>query len=244
MNSAENPEHSESDSAARGSRRFRRSARPGRFPSWTVLAATVVLAVLVATGLRLFVVDVYTVSQVSMEPTLADAERILVEKHYPGDEGVQRGDVIVFDGEGSFTPYEGGGSNLEELAARVGHWFGLATPPATYVKRVLGTGGDTVACCTDSGALTVNAEPVQEDYLGREVSSGMPASELSFEAEVPPGRLWVMGDNREESLDSRALLGAPGGGMISEDRILGRVTGVFWPWSERRELPEVDHQQQ
>ncbi|MCH8561238.1 signal peptidase I [Nesterenkonia sp. LB17] len=208
------------------------------------MLATAVIAVLLATGLRLFVVDVYTVSQVSMAPTLADSERILVEKAYPEDQGVRRGDVIVFDGEGSFTPYVGGGSTLEQLGARVGHWFGIATPPATYVKRVLGTGGDIVACCADSGQLTVNGEPVEEPYLGRDVTAQAPASELSFEAEVPPGRLWVMGDNREQSLDSRALLGAPGGGMISEDRILGRVTGVFWPWNERRELPEALHQHQ
>nr|WP_255727534.1 MULTISPECIES: signal peptidase I [unclassified Nesterenkonia] len=241
MNSAENPEPPESDSATRGSRRL---TRPRRFRLWIAVLATAVIAVLLATGLRLFVVDVYTVSQVSMAPTLADSERILVEKAYPEDQGVRRGDVIVFDGEGSFTPYVGGGSTLEQLGARVGHWFGIATPPATYVKRVLGTGGDIVACCADSGQLTVNGEPVEEPYLGRDVTAQAPASELSFEAEVPPGRLWVMGDNREQSLDSRALLGAPGGGMISEDRILGRVTGVFWPWNERRELPEALHQHQ
>lgn len=244
MNSAENPEPSESDSTARGSRRLKDSSHHRGFRPWVAVLVTAVIAVLVATGLRLFVVDVYTVSQVSMAPTLADAERIVVEKDYPRGSGVQRGDVIVFDGEGSFTPYEGGSSTLEQLGARVGHWFGLATPPATYVKRVLGTGGDVVACCTDSGQLTVNGEPVEESYLGREVTAETPASELSFEAEVPTGRLWVMGDNRDDSLDSRALLGAPGGGMISEDRILGRVTGVFWPWNERRELPEADHQQQ
>lgn len=241
MKNPENPEPSESDSETRGSRRLR---RPHRVRLWAAVLATAVLAVLIATGLRLFVVDVYTVSQVSMAPTLADSERILVEKSYPEDQGVQRGDVIVFDGEGSFTPYVGGGSTLEQLGARVGHWFGLATPPATYVKRVLGTGGDTVACCEDTGELSVNGEPLVEPYLGRPITSENPASALSFEAEVPPGRLWVMGDNREQSLDSRALLGAPGGGMISQDRILGRVTGVFWPWDERRELPEADHQQQ
>lgn len=244
MNTAENPEPSESDSSARGSRRLAGPHRFGRIRPWAAVLVTVLIAVLVATGLRLFVVDVYTVSQVSMEPTLDDAERILVEKDYPQDQGVQLGDVIVFDGEGSFTPYEGGGSTLERLGARVGHWFGLATPPATYVKRVLGTGGDMVACCAETGQLTVNGETVDEPYLGRRVTAEMPASELSFEAEVPPGRLWVMGDNREQSLDSRALLGAPGGGMISEDRILGRVTGVFWPWNDRRELPEDHHQQQ
>ncbi|GAA1143021.1 signal peptidase I [Nesterenkonia lutea] len=206
--------------------------------------AAAVIAVVLATGLRIAVIDVYTVSQVSMAPTLADSERILVEKDYPGERDVQPGDVIVFDGEGSFTPYEGSSSTLAQLGSRIGHWFGLTAPPATYVKRVLGTGGDVIACCDDSGRLSLNGEPLAEPYLGREVTATAPASEQSFEAEVPQGRVWVMGDNREESIDSRALLGAPGGGMISEDRILGRVSGVFWPWSERRDLQEAGYQQQ
>lgn len=235
MNIDENPAQDESDSSARGSRRLR---------PWMAVLATVVIAVLIATGLRIAVVDIYTVSQVSMSPTLEDSQRILVQKDYPGERGVQRGDVIVFDGEGSFTPYEGSSSTLSQLGSRIGHWFGLSAPPATYVKRVLGVGGDAISCCDDSGHLTLNAQPISEPYLGREVDAADPASELSFEAVVPPGRVWVMGDNRAESIDSRALLGAPGGGMISEDRILGRVSGVFWPWDERRELQEVGYQQQ
>jgi len=235
MNSAKNPEHDESDSSARGSRRL--------WP-WMAVLATVIAAILCATGLRLFVLDVYTVSQVSMSPTLADSERILVQKDYPGEDGPQRGDVIVFDGEGSFTPYEGNESALTQISARIGYWFGLSAPSATYVKRVLGVSGDVVACCDASGALTINGEPLDEPYLGREIDPEDPASELDFEVEVPEGRIWVMGDNREESVDSRALLGAPGGGMISDDRILGRVSGVFWPWNERRDIQEDGHQQQ
>ncbi|WP_300343071.1 signal peptidase I [Nesterenkonia sp.] len=228
--SPEMPEHS---SASRGSSRSGPAAGT-RLRRWGVRAAVVLAAaLLISAVVRLFVVDVYTISQESMVPTLHDGERVVVDKRYPGEDGVQRGDVVVFDGEGSFTPYRGGGA-AERLLEQVGHWFGMSSPSGVFVKRVIGTGGDTVACCDDSGRLTVNGEPVPEDYLTEPVSASTPASELSFEAEVPPGRMWVMGDNRRASVDSRDLLGAPGGGMISEDRIIGRAVEVVWPVSDRR----------
>src|SRR5699024_8332454 len=99
-----------------------------------------------------------------------------------------------------------------------------------------GTGGDRVSCCDDQGRLSLNGEPMEEDYLLDPVSAQSPASELEFDAEIPPGRMWVMGDNRADSLDSRGLLGAPGGGMISQDRIIGRAADVVWPWPDRRTL--------
>lgn len=201
-----------------------------------LLAGTVLLAVLATALLRGLVVDVYTVHQDSMLPTLDDGERILVDRGYPGEGGVQRGDIIVFDGTGSFAPYESGEGAFAQAMAQIGHWVGIGSPPDTYVKRVIGVEGDTVACCDEQGRVTVDGEPLQEDYLFAPVDAQSPASETSFESQVPPGRVWVMGDHREVSIDSRALLGAPGGGMISEDRIIGRATDVFWPWGERRRL--------
>ncbi|MDS2172419.1 MULTISPECIES: signal peptidase I [unclassified Nesterenkonia] len=205
---------------------------------WHLMLLTVLAAVLATTAVRTWVVDVYTVDQNSMQPTLDDGERILVDRSYPGSSGADRGDVVVFDGTGSFTPYQADHGALVELAERAGHWFGIGSPPQTYVKRVIGVGGDTVACCDEQGRVTVDGEPLEEPYLGWRPSPEEPASEQSFDVEVPPGRLWVMGDNRDESVDSRALLGAPGGGMISEDRLIGRATDVFWPWSARRDLAE------
>lgn len=200
---------------------------------------TVLAAVLATTAVRTWVVDVYTVDQVSMQPTLDDGERILVDRSYPGGAGARRGDVVVFDGTGSFAPYQADRGALLELADRAGHWIGVGSPPQTYVKRVIGIGGDTVACCDVRGRMTVDGEPLDEPYLGWSPSGEDPASEQSFEVQVPPGRVWVMGDNRAASVDSRALLGAPGGGMISEDRLIGRATDVFWPWSVRRDLTEA-----
>ncbi|WP_168198700.1 signal peptidase I [Nesterenkonia sp. NBAIMH1] len=198
------------------------------------LAAVLAAALLVSTAIRVFWIDVYVVNQDSMDPTLHHGERVAVDKQYPGQRGPQSGDVIIFDGEGSFTPYQGQRSPLSRLGQQMAHWVSMGAPPQVFVKRVIGVGGDTVACCTDDGQLTLNGEPLEEPYLPPHEL----ASELSFEAEVPEERMWVLGDSRSESVDSRALLGAPGGGMISEDRIIGQVTDVVWPLSERRSLEE------
>ena len=234
------PETTEPGSESRGSSHAR-TRSPGsifstRLRRWGAATGIVLLLALVlSTGVRIFAVDLYTISQDSMAPTVADGERVLVDKRYPGASGVQPGDIVVFDGEGSFAPYRGGPS-LQRTAERLGHWFGLGSPTEVFVKRVIGAGGDRVVCCDDEGRLTLNGAPLQEEYLAEPVSPEQPASELEFEAEVPPGRMWVMGDHREGSVDSRDLLGAPGGGMISEDRIIGRATDVVWPWPHRRSL--------
>lgn len=232
MNSQKSPGPEASELPARGSCHVGRR----RLKLRHLVGVAVILALLATVLLRGFVTDVYTVSQDSMFPTLDDGERILVEKGYPDEDGAQRGDLILFDGTGSFAPYEGQSGVMAQTLEQIGHWFGIGSPPDTYVKRVIAVGGDTVACCDDQGRVTVNGEPSEEPYLPTAPSAETPASETDFESVVPPGRVWVMGDHREVSIDSRALLGAPGGGMISEDRIIGRATDVFWPWDDRRRL--------
>lgn len=228
------PETPEPASTSRGSSHAR-SRRP-RLCRWGLVTGAVVLvAILISTGVRIFAADLYTISQDSMDPTIADGQRVLVDKRYPGEGGVEAGDVVVFDGEGSFTPYRGG-TSLNRVLEQIGHWFGVGARSEVFVKRVIGSGGDTVVCCDDAGRLSLNGEPMDEDYLPEPVTAENPASDLEFEAEVPAGRMWVMGDNRQDSQDSRDLLGAPGGGMISQDRIIGRATDVVWPWSENRSL--------
>jgi signal peptidase I len=97
---------------------------------------------------------------------------------------------------------------------------------------VIGLPGDRVACCAPDGRLTVNGAPVSEDY----VHPGDAPSMMKFDVEVPAERLWLMGDHRSVSADSRSLLGAPGGGMVPVDRVIGRPMEIIWPLDRGRQL--------
>jgi signal peptidase I len=94
-----------------------------------------------------------------------------------------------------------------------------------YVKRVVGLPGDHVVCCDISGLLTVNGIAVVEPYL----YPGDKPSDLTFDVTVPVERVWVMGDHRSDSADSRAHLGDPGGGMVRLDDVIGRAGMIYWP---------------
>lgn len=176
-----------------------------------MLVLALVGAVLLAWGLRSFVVATYAVPSGSMAPLLQGGDRILVDRVGPRLDPVRRGDVVVFEGSESF-----------------------GEPGTGFVKRVVGVGGDRVACCDDRGRLTVNGTALDERrYLGSDVRP----SQLRFDVEVPRGRYWVMGDNRTASRDSRAFLGAPGGGTVAEDDLVGRVVAVVWPYARAGRLP-------
>lgn len=160
-----------------------------------------------------------------MESTLNPGEGLLVNRLAYNNAEIQRGDVVIFDGRGSFLPYQRPNA-VDSLA-----WaLRLAGSDAVYVKRVIGVGGDTVSCCGPDGRLSVNGVAVDEPY----VFAGDKPSEMDFEVQIPEGRLWVMGDHRSVSEDSRALMGAPGGGMIVTDRVIGKVTDVIWPLESKR----------
>jgi signal peptidase I len=96
-----------------------------------------------------------------------------------------------------------------------------------FVKRIIGMPGDHIVCCDRQGRLTVNGTPVQEPY----VMPGDKPSELTFDVVVPQGRLWVMGDHRSDSADSRAHLGDPGGGTVRLTDVVGRAAVTYWPLS-------------
>jgi signal peptidase I len=164
----------------------------------------VVLAVAItALALRLFVGRAYVISSTSMEPLLHPGDRVLVLTAGQGLEQVRRGDVVVFDGSGLFS-----GDRSRD-----------------YVKRVVGLPGERVTCCDDAGRITIDGRPLAEPY----VRPGDVPSELRFDVLVPEGRLWLMGDHRSESADSRAHLGDPGGGMVPVNRVVGRAVSVIWP---------------
>lgn len=169
-----------------------------------VAAVCVVLLLLGALGVRHLVVQPFEVPSASMEPALQAGDVILADRSDRGT--ARRGDVVVFDGSGYFAPTGQDGGRY-------------------WVKRVIAVGGERVTCCTETGAITVDGEELVEPYL----PPGTDPSSIEFDLRVPEGRMFVLGDNREDSTDSRSLLGAPGGGMIPVDRVVGTVHRIVWP---------------
>ncbi len=208
-----------------------------RIPSWVEVPAIIVVALLVVFFLKTFVVQAFYIPSGSMENTLQVGDRVVVNKVVYHLRPVQRGDVIVFDGSGIFTPEvspDESGGPFVVIGRTVGSLFGLAQPSERdFIKRVIGVGGDRVVCCNSQGQITVNAVALNENaYLyGKN-----PPSRQPFDVIVPDGKLWVMGDHRSASADSRAHMGDPGGGFVPLDRVLGRAFAVVWPLSDAQVL--------
>jgi signal peptidase I len=175
--------------------------------------------VVVATMLvRAFVIAPFSIPSGSMEQSLKVGDRILVDRLSYRFHGVHRGDVVVFDGTDTFGR------------------LGAGRGETDYVKRVIGLPGDHVVCCDDRLRITVNGRPLDER---RYLHPGDDPSDLRFDIRVPPGRLWLMGDHRSDSLDSRAHLGDPGGGTVPVDKVVGRVMAVVWPLGRLGGLRDV-----
>ncbi|MFI8960571.1 signal peptidase I [Streptomyces sp. NPDC053493] len=185
-----------------------------------------------------FVLQPFLVPSGSMEPTLQVGDRILVNKlAYRFGEQPRRGDVVVFDGTGSFVQEEPAGNPVTGLLHDAAAALGLAEPDETdFVKRVVGTGGDRVVCCDKDGRITVNGVPVRERY----VMLGDQPSSVPFDIVVPDGTLWVMGDHRSQSSDSRDHLGQPGGGVVPVDKVIGRADWIGWPVGRWSTVPRTD----
>ncbi|WP_347107711.1 signal peptidase I [Paenarthrobacter sp. S56] len=209
------------------------SERQPRRQGWRFVLLALVLAFAISGLVRSLWIDVYYIPSESMEPLLETGDRILVSRTAFASEPIGRGDVVVFDGRGSFAPLSSGQGPFVDAINATGQWFGLTGSDTTYVKRVIGVAGDHVQCCDASGHLTVNGQVLQEAYL----YPGDEPSKQKFDVVVPGGRLWLMGDHRSRSADSRGLLGAPGGGMVPVERVIGRPVQIVWPLDRFAEMP-------
>ena len=201
-----------------------------RIPAWLEFPLLIIGAFLVAFVVKTFLVQAFYIPSGSMEDTLQVGDRVLVNKVVYHLRPVERGDIVVFDGTGSFLTgeiIEPERSPAEAVGRLLGEIVGLAPPRDTdFIKRVIGVGGDRVVCCDADGLITVNGVPIDEEaYLYR----NNPPSKQPFDVIVPEGTLWVMGDHRSASADSRAHMGDPGGGFVPVDRVIGRAFAVVWP---------------
>lgn len=184
-----------------------------RIPGWLEVFILVVGVFVVGLLVKTFIVAFFYIPSGSMQETLQIGDRVAVNKVVYHFRSVERGDIIVFDGSGLFTPEVGDEHD--------------------FIKRVIGIGGDHVVCCNASGQITVNGIALDEESF---VYPGNPASLIPFDVRVPDGKLWVMGDHRSASADSRSHLGDPGGGFVPITRVVGRAMAVIWPLSDAQVL--------
>jgi signal peptidase I len=202
---------------------------------WRELLTIVVAAAVLTLLVKAFIIQVYRIPSASMENTLEVGDRVLVNKVVYHFRGIARGDVVVFSGQDSWGPDAPPPSSdpVVRLFDDVLSGIGLQNDQTYYIKRVIGLPGDHVACCT-GGKVTVNGVPLSE---GAYLLPGNPPSISTFKEIVPPGHLWVMGDHRSDSDDSRYHPEAPGGGAIPENQVVGRAFLIIWPPSQIRDLP-------
>ncbi|GII91428.1 signal peptidase I [Sinosporangium siamense] len=210
-------------------------AKKGSF--WRELPVLVVVALVLALLIKTFVVQAFYIPSESMENTLLTNDRVLVNKLVYHTRDIERGDVVVFSGVDSWdseVKLEEPSNPFAAFFRWVGTAFGVVPGEKDYIKRVIGVGGDTVKCCDDKRRVTVNGVPLDEQsYL----YPGDVPSTTPFEVKVEKGRLWVMGDHRSVSLDSRTHIGDPGGGTIPVDKVVGRAFVIVWPFSRAAVLP-------
>ncbi|MET8628290.1 signal peptidase I [Kitasatospora sp. NPDC004669] len=221
-------------------RTARRAARRRKRSLLREFPLIILVALLVALVMKTFLIQVFVIPSGSMEQTIQVGDRVLVDKLTPwfGSEP-QRGDVVVFKDPGGWLENDRKPSYDGPVLGAAKHvltFVGLlpSDDEQDLIKRVIGVGGDTVECCDAQGRLSVDGRPVAESYL----AAGNPPSRQPFKVTVPKGRLWVMGDHRDVSADSRFHMGNPGQGTIPLSGVIGRAFVIAWPLDRFHQLDE------
>jgi signal peptidase I len=191
-----------------------------------------VMALVLSFIVKTWLIQAFYIPSGSMENTLVRDDRVIVSKLTPGPFDLNRGDVVVFKDPGNWlgTVPESREGGPRETARRVLQFVGLVPDDSDdhLIKRVIGMPGDHVVCCDKDGQLTINGVAVSEPYVrqGDNPGGGKP----DFDITIPPGRVWVMGDHRSDSSDSRFHDDGTGAtGSVPIEDITGRAVMVVWP---------------
>ncbi|MBC9224713.1 signal peptidase I [Aeromicrobium sp. 636] len=197
------------------------TSRGRRVPWWLEVPLFVVATLVLALVVKALLFQAFVIPSSSMVPTLAEQDKIVVQKwsYWAGEP--QRGDVVVFKDPGQWLTDVDPPSPWQRALQAVG----LSPAGGHLVKRVIGVAGDEVRCCDAEGRTLVNGEPVDEPYL----ADAQDNAERTFQVTVPRGRLWVQGDNRGNSKDSRLHVDDAGEGFVPVDLVVGRLWWRVWP---------------
>ncbi|WP_328723636.1 signal peptidase I [Streptomyces sp. NBC_00247] len=203
---------------------------------WKELPLLIGIALVLALLIKTFLVQAFSIPSDSMQDTLQRGDRVLVDKLTPwfGSEP-ERGEVVVFHDPGGWL--EGAATPDPNIAQKFLSFIGLmpSAEEKDLIKRVIAVGGDTVEC-KQNGPVTVNGKALDEKsfiYPGNTPCDDKPFGPIK----VPEGRIWVMGDHRQNSLDSRYHQNLPGQGTVSVDDVVGRAVLVVWPVNRWATLP-------
>jgi signal peptidase I len=223
-----------------------RAGRRRRPAFWRELPILVVVALALTFVIQTFLAKVYVIPSGSMETTLHGCngcanDRVLVDKVTYRFGDPKPGDVVVFRGpdtwrNSEFTVEETANPLLRGLQG-LGSLVGLAPPnEKDFVKRVIAVGGQTVACCDSRNRVMVDGQPLEEPYIYYLPDAGSARQAPFGPVQVPPGTLWMMGDSRNNSADSRVA----GHGAVPVANVIGQVRFIVMPFSRFRSIPSVD----
>ncbi|PPK64402.1 signal peptidase I [Actinokineospora auranticolor] len=238
------------ESEDRRKRGGRHRRPPRRQPLWREILTLVAIALVLTFLIQHFVGRVYSIPSGSMEQTLhgcpgCEGDRVFVDKVVYRFRDPTPGDVVVFEGPNTWTEHDVKSPPANFLVNSLryaGSFIGIAPPDERdFVKRVIAVGGQTVECCDDQNRVLVDGKPLDEPYVYWE--NGVPNSQMKFDpVTVPEGTLWVMGDNRNNSSDSRIQGGGGVRGVVPLGKVIGKARYIVLPPSRWRGIGDHNPQ--